>query len=78
MEDVYILNEPAGTAVEVELSGADEGGFRVFDSYGYEITEDETDSFSFKTKSNGPHFLVVSESGSGKFTLLANRPLTRF
>ena len=76
--DAYIFNEPAGTTIEVELSGADEGGFRVFDSYGYEVTEDETDSFSFETEHNGPHFLVVSESGAGKFTLIANRPLTRF
>ena len=30
--DVYIFNVPAGTDIEVELSGADEGGFRVFDS----------------------------------------------
>ena len=76
--DAYILNEPAGTAIEVELSGADEGGFRVFDAYGYEVTEDETDSFSFETEYNGPHFLVVSESGSGQLTLIANRPLARF
>ncbi len=76
--DAYIFNEPAGTAIEIELSGADEGGFRIFDSFGYEITEDETDSFSFVTKRRGPHFLVVSKSGSGKFTLIANRPLTRF
>ena len=76
--DAYILNEPVGTSIEVELSGADEGGFRVFDSYGYEVTEDETDSFSFETEYNGPHFLVVSDSGSGRFTLIANRPLTRF
>ena len=76
--DAYILNEPVGTSIEVELSGADEGGFRVFDSLGYEVTEDETDSFSFETEYNGPHFLVVSESGSGRFTLISNRPLTRF
>ena len=76
--DAYILNEPVGTAIEVELSGADEGGFRVFDSFGNEITEDETDSFSFVSKRRGLHFLVVSDSGSGKFTLIANRPLTRF
>ena len=76
--DAYIFNESAGTAIEVELIGADEGGFRVFDSYGYEVTEDETDSFSFETEHNGPHFLVVSDSGSGKFTLTASRPLTRF
>lgn len=76
--DAYLFNLPAGTAIEVELSGADEGGFRVFNSYGDQITEDETDSFSFETELNGPHFLVVSESGAGRFTLIANRPLTRF
>ena len=76
--DAYIFDELAGTAIEVELSGADEGGFRVFDFYGYEITEDVTDSFSFETERNGPHFLVVSASGSGKLSLIANRPFTRF
>lgn len=76
--DAYLLNAPVGTAIEVELSGADEGGFRVFDSLGYEITKDETDSLSFDTEYNGPHFLVVSKSGSGKLTLIANRPLARF
>ena len=76
--DAYILNEPAGTAIEFELSGADEGGFRVYDSLGYEISEDETASFSFETEYNGPHYLVVSDSGSGKLTLSANRPLARF
>lgn len=76
--DAYILNEPAGTAIEVELSGADEGGFRIFDAMGLELTDEKTDSFSFVTKRSGPHFLVVSESGSGRFALIANRPFTRF
>ena len=76
--DAYILNEPVGTAIEVELSGADESGFRIFDAIGLELTDDKADSFSFVTKRRGPHFLVVSKSGSGKFTLIANRPLTRF
>ena len=76
--DAYILNEHVGTAIEVELSGADEGGFRIFDAIGLELTDDKADSFSFVTKRSGPHFLVVSKSGSGIFTLIANRPLTRF
>ena len=76
--DAYILNEPVGTAIEVELSGADEGGFRVFDAIGVELTDDKTYSFSYVTRRNGPHFLIVSESVSGKFTLISNRPLTRF
>ena len=76
--DTYIFNEPAGTNIEVDLSGADEGGFRIFDAIGRELTDDKADSFSFVTKRRGPHFLVVSKSGSGKFTLIANRPLTRF
>ena len=76
--DAYILNEPVGTAIEVELSGADEGGFRIFNAIGLELTDDKADSFSFVTKRRGPHFLVVSKSRSGKSTLIANRPLTRF
>ena len=76
--DTYIFNEPAGTNIEVDLSGADEGRFRIFDAIGRELTDDKADSFSFVTKRRGPHFLVVSKSGSGRFTLIANRPLTRF
>ena len=76
--DAYILNEPVGTAIEVDLSGADEGGFRIFDAIGLELTNDKADSFSFVTNRSGPHFLVVSDSGSGRFSLIANRPLTRF
>ena len=76
--DAYILNEPAGAAIEIELSGANSGGFEIFDAFGYDLTDGETDSFSFVTERNGPHFLVLSESDSGKFALTSNRPLTRF
>ena len=76
--DAYILNEPAGTAIEVELSGADKAGFWIYDSFGDELTDDETDSFSFDTERDGPHFLVLSEAVSDKLMLTSSHPLTRF
>lgn len=76
--DAYIFNEPAGTEIEVELRGPDEGKFRLFDSFGDELTENETDSFSAVTEINGPHFLVLSDAVLGKFTLSASHPLVRF
>ena len=56
--DAYIVNEPAGSAIEVALSGADDARFRIFDSFGNEFTYTETASFDFVTQSSGPHFLV--------------------
>ena len=75
--DAYIINQPAGTAIEVELSGEDSARFQIFDSFGIELTAGETDSFSSVTLSNGPHFLILSQAPE-EFTLTANHQLTWF
>ena len=75
--DAYILNQPAGSAIEVELSGDDGAGFLIYDSFGFELTASETASFSSVTLSHGPHFLLVIQTQEGS-TLTANHPLTWF
>ncbi len=75
--NVYIINEPAGAAIDIELSGADDARIRLYNPFGDELADAETDSLSFVTERNGPHFLLVSQD-SEEFTLTANRRLARF
>ena len=75
--DAYIINEPVGTAIEIDLSGPADGGFRVFDSSGEELTDGKTGSFSFVVDREGPLFLILSQVSTG-FTLTSNRPLALF
>ncbi len=76
--EAYILEEPAGAAVEIELSGADVSRFQIFDSLGNELTDGETDSFSFITANSGPHFLLLRGPVPEESTLSSNRQLTLF
>lgn len=76
--DAYIVNEPADSAIEVALSGADDATFRIFDPFGNELTYTETASFDFVTQSSGPHFLVFSQLPNETTTLTANRRFVRF
>ena len=76
--DAYIVNEPAGSAIEVALSGADDARFRIFDSFGNEFTYTETASFDFVTQSSGPHFLVFSQFSDETTTLTASHRFVRF
>ena len=76
--DTYIVNEPAGSAIEVALSGASDATFRIFDPFGNELTYTETDSFDFVTQSSGPHFLVFSQFSDETATLTTNRRFARF
>ena len=76
--DAYIVNEPAGSAIEVALSGAGDAKFRIFDLFGNEVTDTETASFDFITQSSGPHFLVFSQLSAETTTLTANRRFARF
>ena len=75
--NVYIINEPAGAAIDIELSGADDARIRLYNPFGDELADAETDSLSFVTERNGPHFLLVSQDAE-EFTLTANRRLARF
>ena len=75
--DAYIIYQPAGTAIEVELSDEGSARFQIFDSFGIELTAGETASFSSVTLSDGPHFLILAQAPE-EFTLTANHPLTWF
>ena len=73
----YIVNQPAGTAVEVALSGAENDRFLLFDLYGNELTDGGTTSFSYVTQNGGPHFLIFTQV-SEQSALTANHPFIQF
>ncbi len=84
-DPAYVLNEPAGTEIEVALTGDNDGRVVVFDSSGEELL-DLDDKFigvevdSFATERAGPHFLIIRQLAEtpGEFTLTANRRLIQF
>ena len=59
--DAYIINEPPGTALEIEFSGRDDVSFQIVDSYGNTLADVETSSFSFVVRRYGPLFLILSQ-----------------
>ena len=75
--EAYIINEPRGTAVELEFAGANNVGIEIVDTYGNTLAEGETDSYSFVTRGSGPLFLLLSQI-SGEIALNSNRRLVRF
>ena len=75
--DVYIINEPPGTAIEIEFSGRDDVSFQIVDIYGNELTDTETNSFSFVTRRYGPLFLILSQI-SEETTMAASHRLVQF
>ena len=75
--DAYIINEPPGTAIEIEFSGRDDVSFQIVDIYGNELTDTETNSFSFVTRGYAPLFLILSRI-SGETTLAASHRLVQF
>ncbi len=75
--DVYIINEPPGTAIEIEFSGGDDVSFQIVDSYGDTQAEVETSSFSFVTRRYGPLFLIPLQI-SRETTLAASHRLVQF
>ena len=75
--DAYIINEPRGTAVELEFAGANNVGIEIVDTYGNTLAEGETGSYSFVTRGNSPLFLLLSQI-PGEIALVSNRRLVRF
>ena len=75
--DAYIINEPPGTAIEIEFSGRDDVSFQIVDIYGNELTDTETNSFSFVTRRYGPLFLILSQI-SEETTMAASHRLVQF
>ncbi len=75
--DAYIINEPPGTAIEIEFSGGNDVRFQIVDSYGNTHAEAETNSYSFVTRNYGPLFLIPYRI-SEEVTLAASHRLVQF
>ena len=84
-DPVFVIDEPIGTEVEIELTGDKDGRTVVTDQIGEELLDlDEegtvAETGSFIIRRNGPHFLVVRQmvESPAQFTLAVNRRLTQF
>lgn len=75
--DAYIINEPPGTAIEIEFSGGNDVRFQIVDSYGNTHAEAETNSYSFVTRNYGPLFLIPFRI-LDEVTLAASHRLVQF
>ena len=75
--DAYIINQPAGTAIEIKFVGAEDVGFQILDKYGNEHADAETGSLSFITRGYGPLFLIPSYV-SGEVSLESSHSLVQF
>ncbi|MYC97605.1 MAG: SH3 domain-containing protein [Caldilineaceae bacterium SB0661_bin_32] len=75
--DAYIINEPPGTAIEIEFSGGNDVSFQIVDSYGDTQADVETSSFSFVTRGYGPLFLIPQQI-SRETSLAASHRLVQF
>ena len=82
---VFVIDEPVGTRVEVELTGERDGKVTVHDSFGenrLDVDEEDTDTQtgSFVVRGSGPHFLVVRQLVElpAQFTLEVNRRIVPF
>ena len=81
-ERIYVINEPPGTTVELQLTGSNDGALAVNDSYGAEwlyVDDGYTgvESGLFVTEYDEPYFLIASQGSesSGRFELTSNRRL---
>ncbi len=75
--DAYIINEPPGTAIEIEFSGGGDVSFQIVDSYGDTQADVETSLFSFVTRRYGPLFLIPRQI-SRETSLAASHRLVQF
>ena len=80
---VYVINEMPGTAIELELTGEDDGTLSVVDSIGgikLILPKNKTDAAagSLIIDKDEPHFVIVSQSVAGpeSLTLTSSHPLS--
>ena len=80
---VYVINEMPGTAIELELTGEDDGTLSVVDSIGgikLILPKNKTDAAagSLIIEKDEPHFVIVSQSVAGpeSLTLTSSHPLS--
>ena len=81
-ELAYVINEPPGTVIDVEFTGANDGAVTVYDSFGTELLDVDHENTgseigSFVIKNNAPHFLIAWQLSEvpGDFTLKSSHPL---
>lgn len=75
--EAYIINEPAGTAIEIGFHGADDVRVQIVDIYGNVIADAETNSFSAVLRGDGPFFLIPWQI-SKEISLAASHRLVQF
>lgn len=81
-QGVYVINEPAGTRVDFELTSNTDGGLSIRDIYGWELLSanasvGDTEIGSFVTEYESPYFLIVRVDSevSTDFSLTSNHRL---
>ena len=78
----FVINEPAGTEIAIELDGENDGAFSIVDLTGGFLLDVDggfsgAESGSAATKLEAPYFLLVAQvtEAPGDFKLTSNRPL---
>jgi S1-C subfamily serine protease len=84
-QQAYVINESAGTVVEIKLEGEDNGGFGITDLFGNTLTfADEgytgVETGSATTEIAAPYFVVLFQSSEtpGEFKVSGNIELVPF
>ena len=80
----YLINEPPGALIDFELTGDNDGGFTIYDPYGFELLSADNGSTgaeggAYTIERDEPHFLVASQwsETTGDFTLKSSHRLTQ-
>jgi len=78
----YVIREPIGTSVEIEIDGENDIAFHIYDASGQlAVSVDEgvtgTEVGSFVTEIEAPYFLLIAQNtqSSGEFQIVSNRNL---
>ncbi len=84
-ERAYVINESAGTLIEIDVTSDNDAAFSIYDLSGTELAyvDNEysgTESGTATIQYDEPHFLVVWQASEdpGEFFLTSNRGLTSF
>ena len=80
----YLINEPPGALIDFELTGDNDGGFTIYDPYGFELLSADNGSTgaedgAYTIERDEPHFLVAWQwpETIGDFTLKSSHRLTQ-
>ncbi len=83
-EIIYVINEPPGTEIDIEFSGANDGALMILDAFGARLLEIDTgysgaEAASLTVEGAGPLFLraLQLDETSGAFVLKSSHALRR-